>query len=59
MAARFTKFYPIYLEPEMFERLAEAAEQQLVSGSSYARTAIAERLRRDGYEVRREQGAKA
>jgi hypothetical protein len=46
--AKFTKYFPVWLEPEMYELIGLASDQKLTSSSTYMRQAVAAALRRDG-----------
>lgn len=48
MAAKFTKYFPVWMEPEMYELIGLAAAQNFTSSSTYCRQALAAALRRDG-----------
>jgi hypothetical protein len=49
--AKFTKYFAVWLAPEMHELIGLAAEQKLTSSSTYMRQALAAALRRDGLVV--------
>jgi hypothetical protein len=53
MRAKFTKYFPVWMEPEMYDLIGVAADQNLTSASTYMRCALAAALKRDGLIVQR------
>jgi hypothetical protein len=58
MRAKFTKYFPVWMEPEMYDLIGVAAEQSATSSSTYMRMALAAALKRDGLVVQRKRNEK-